>query len=212
VITADQFRHLFPGNKEPDAWAAALNAILPKWHIDNERRIAQFLAQVGHESEDFTSMRENLNYSAEALAATWPKRYAVEPTSKLKLPNDLAKRLARKPEAIANNVYANRMGNGPEESGDGWKHRGRGGLQVTGKDNYIAFAKASGIPYDDVFAYLETKEGAVESACWYWANNGLNTQADMERTEIATRLINGGLIGLADRKTRYAAARAIFTA
>lgn len=212
MITAAQFHTLFPNNKQPDIWAAALNAILPKYDITTPLRIAAFLAQCGHESEGFTALKENLNYSAEALAATWPNRYAVNPKAKTKVPNDLAKRLHRQPEAIANNVYANRLGNGNEASGDGWAHRGRGAIQCTGKGNYINFARSAGKPYAEIAAYLETPAGAIESACWYWSNNKLNAQADNGRNDLLTRLINGGYNGLADRQIRYAAAKQIFIA
>ncbi len=212
MITADQFAALFPNNKQPGVWAAALNAILPKYGIDTPLRISAFLAQCGHESEGFTALTENLNYSADALATTWPNRYAVDAKAKTKVPNELAKRLARKPEAIANNVYANRMGNGNEASGDGWAHRGRGAIQCTGKGNYINFARAAGKPYAEITAYLETPDGAVESACWYWKNNNINVQADKGRNEIMTKLINGGFNGLADRNARYVAAKQVFNA
>lgn len=212
MITADQFKTLFPHNKQPDVWAAALNAMLPKYGIDTPLRISGFLAQCGHESEGFTALKENLNYSAEALAITWPNRYAVDSKAKTKIPNELAKRLARHPEAIANNCYANRMGNGNEASGDGWAHRGRGAIQCTGKGNYINFARSAGKPYAEIAAYLETPEGAIESACWYWQNNKLNAIADTDRNQMLTRLINGGYNGLADRNARYAAAKQIFVA
>lgn len=212
MITAEQFHKLFPNNKQPDIWAAALNAILPKYGIDTPLRISAFLAQCGHESEGFTALKENLNYSADALAATWPNRYAVDPKAKTKVPNDLAKRLHRKPEAIANNCYANRMGNGNEASGDGWAHRGRGAIQCTGKGNYIDFAKAAGKPYAEITAYLETPEGAVESACWYWKNRNINALADAEKVAHITKAINGGYNGLADRQARYDTARTIFQA
>lgn len=212
TITTDQFKALFPANKTPEAWVNALNAILPKYAIDTPLRIAAFLAQCGHESEGFTHLVENLNYSADALAATWPNRYAVDPKAKVKAPNDLAKCLARNPEAIANNVYANRLGNGNETSGDGWAHRGRGGIQCTGKGNYINFARSAGKPYAEITAYLETPEGAIESACWYWTNNNLNPLADAEKTVALTKAINGGNNGLADRMARTTKAIAIFQA
>jgi putative chitinase len=209
-ITVEQFQQLFTHNKAADAWVAALNAILPKYGIDTPQRVACFLAQCGHESEGFTCLVENLNYSAQALATTWPNRYSVDPKAPVKAPNTLATQLHRRPEAIANNVYANRLGNGDEASGDGWQHRGRGVIQITGKDAYKAFAKAAGIPYDQVFAYLETKHGAVESACWYWSTRDLNPVADADNYLLVTKRINGGTNGFADRSERLAAAKAIF--
>jgi putative chitinase len=164
-------------------------------------RITGFLAQCGHESEGFTALVENLNYNAAALTLTWPKHFPV----------DVAAQYALQPERIANRAYANRMGNGPEESGDGWKHRGRGVIQITGADMYRAFAKAAGKAYEDIFAYLETKEGAVESACWFWVKvKNLNPVADAGDLLGMTKLINGGTNGLQDRTARYAKARSIF--
>jgi putative chitinase len=200
MVTGDQFKKLFPGNKEPDAWASALNSVMPKYAINNPFRISAFLSQTGHESEEFTALIENLNYSAQALTLTWPKRF----------PADIAPQYARQPEKIANRAYADRLGNGPEESGDGWKHRGRGAIQVTGKDNYIAFAKAAGKTYEEVFAYLETKEGAVESSCWYWSTRGLNALADKGAFVSITKAINGGTNGINDRLALYQKAQAIF--
>jgi len=195
-LTTEQFQCLFPRTPEPEAWTGAINAVCPKYGIDTYLRLAAFLSQCGHESSDFTRLVEGLNYSASALTRTWPKRF----------PAAVAGKYARQPERIANRAYADRMGNGPEESGDGWKHRGRGAIQVTGKENYLAFAEAAGKSYEEVFDYLETREGAIESACWFWSTNVLNIFADRKWTETITRRINGGTNGLEDRKARYAAA------
>ncbi|MBT0665739.1 glycoside hydrolase family 19 protein [Geobacter pelophilus] len=200
MISVEQFVKLFPQNKHPQAWTDALNAILPKYGINTRLRIMAFLAQCGHESNGFTDVIENLNYSAEALTLTWPKRF----------PQGVAEEYARQPERIANRAYADRMGNGPESSGDGWKHRGRGVIQITGKDKYLEFAKAAGKSYDDVFAYLETKEGAIESACWFWVNNGCNALADADKFIALTKRINGGTNGIDDRMARYELATKLF--
>ncbi|BCS55178.1 glycoside hydrolase family 19 protein [Geobacter sp. SVR] len=207
LITVEQFRRLFPRSTEPEAWAAALNGILPRYAIyNNPLRLAMFLAQTGHESDGFTDLTENLNYSAEGLARTWPTRYAVDPKAATKVPNDLARRLHRQPEAIANNCYANRMGNGPESSGDGWRFRGYGLIQLTGRANREAFAKAIGQPLDAAEAYLLTYEGAIESACWYWSTRNINPLADAGNVLAVTKSINAGVNGLADRQARYAEA------
>lgn len=203
MITTEQFHKLFPTNKEPEAWTQALNAILPKYSITTYLRLAAFAAQCGHESEDLTDLTENLNYSAAALTRTWPKRF----------PPEVAAQYARQPERIANRAYANRLGNGPEASGDGWRHRGRGGIQCTGGDAYRQFAKAAGKPYEEIAAYLETKEGAIESACWFWVKvKNLNPVADAGDTLKMTKLINGGTNGLADRQARYTKALTILKA
>lgn len=166
-------------------------------HFDlfkNPKRMAAFLAQIAHESGAFNFTQEGLNYSAQALMKTWPKRF---PTLAI------ARQYARNPQKIANKVYANRMGNGSEASGDGYKFRGRGLIQLTGKDNYIRFAKSIGKTLDETVAYLETPEGAVASAGWYWDINKLNIYADKGDFVGLTRRINGGTIGLADRKHHY---------
>lgn len=188
-ITSEQFAAMFPQNERPAEWAAALSELTPKYGIDSMGRLVDFLAQCGHESEGFAKLHENLNYSAQALLATWPTHFTPQE----------ATQYARQPERIANRAYAGRMGNGPEESGDGWKHRGRGAMQVTGRNNYVLFSKAAGKTYDEVFDYLETIRGAAESACWYWAWNHLNRWSDANDFVTLTRRINGGLNGLEDR-------------
>lgn len=162
--------------------------------FENPKRIAAFLAQVAHESGGFNFTAEGLSYSAKALMKTWPKRF----------PNvTIANQYARNAQKIANKVYANRMGNGTEASGDGFKFRGRGLIQLTGKDNYTRFAKSIGKSLDETVAYLETPEGAVASAAWFWDANKLNVYADKGDFVGLTKRINGGTIGLADRKHHY---------
>ncbi len=181
----------------------ALNLVLPKYDITGTLRLSGFLAQVGHESQEFTRVVENLNYSAEALTRTWPKRF----------PSEIAKQYARQPERIGNRAYANRMGNGPEESGDGWAHRGRGLIQLTGKEMYFAFAKSADRPYDTIATYLETRVGSVHSACWFWVKvKNLNPVADAGDILAMTKLVNGGTNGLDDRKRLYAHARILLAA
>jgi putative chitinase len=169
---------------------------------DNPKRIAAFLAQVAHESGGFNFVKENLNYSAKGLMTTFKKYFPSEA---------LAKQYERQPQKIANRVYANRMGNGPEESGDGWKFCGRGLIQLTGKNNYTLFAKDLGISLDETVAYLETAEGAVSSAGWFWDNNNLNKICDTGDFVLLTKRINGGTIGLADRKHHYEIALELFS-
>lgn len=184
----------------------ALESVLPRYGINTVDRVAAFLAQCGHESADFTVLQENLNYSAQGMANTWPSRYAVKGDDgkiiKPVRPNNKAWQLHRKPEAIANDAYANRMGNGAPETGDGWRYRGRGALQTTGKENYINFSKKINRSLDDTVKYLETLEGAIESACWYWERVKISPWADKRDCVMVTKLINGGDIGLADRLER----------
>jgi len=153
--------------------------------------VAHFIAQCAHESGNFVFIKENLNYRADSLMKTF-KRYF--PTL------DLAQQYEKKPEKIANRVYANRMGNSDEASGDGWRYCGRGLIQLTGKDNYTFFAGSLGISVEDASEYLATFEGAAQSACWYWEQNNLNRFADANDVKGLTRAINGGYIGLEDRQ------------
>ena len=193
-ITAAHIRALFPKYKYPEDLAEALTESFDKYEINTVNRAAGFLAQCGHESAGFTILQENLNYSAEGLNKIFKKYF---PTV------DAAKPYARNPEKIANKVYGGRMGNGPESSGDGYKFRGRGAIQLTGRDNYTQFAKAVGLTVDEAVADLETLDGAIESACWFWKKNGLNGICDKDDIVLMTKRINGGTIGLDDRKKHY---------
>ena len=197
MITKEHIKAVCPNNKQPEAIAAVLNKLLPKYEINTSRRVAAFLAQAGHESAQFTALKENLNYSAEGLCKVWPKRFTSA---------TMAKPYNRNPEKIANKVYADRMGNGSEASGDGYKYRGRGAIQLTGKDNYSRFAKSLDKSLDETVAYCETLEGAVCSACWFWSVNKLNQYADSSDFTTLTKKINGGTVGLADRQKHYAEA------
>lgn len=165
--------------------------VLEEYGIDTPLRLAHFLAQTSHESGGFRAVEENLNYRAEQLLKIFPKYFRD------KDPNDYAKQ----PEKIANLVYGSRLGNGPVESGDGYRYRGRGLIQLTGKSNYERFAAGIESDLDEAVEYLTTPEGAVESAAWFWANNGLNELADTDDVIKVTKRINGGTIGLAERQT-----------
>lgn len=160
----------------------------------NKKRAAAFVAQIAHESGGFNFVKENLNYSAKGLMGTFKKYFPTEA---------LAKQYERQPEKIANRVYANRMGNGDEASGDGYKYCGRGLIQLTGKQNYTKFAADLGISVDETVKYLETPEGAVSSAGWFWDQNNLNQWCDKDDFVTLTKRINGGTIGLEDRKHHY---------
>lgn len=171
-----------------------------RFSLTTPTRQSAFLAQAGHESAGFTRLTENLNYSATGLAATWPGRFRGADGQ----PNALARALNRRPEAIANVVYANRMGNGPEASGDGWRYRGRGLLQITGRAQYERCGAALGLPLVEQPDLLAQPEPAVLSAAWFWQVNGLNELADAGDFEAITRRINGGLNGLAERRALWA--------
>jgi len=201
TITKDQVEQLLHGNPDIDEWYSAMSLLFPKYDINTPARIAGFVAQCGHESQNFKTLEENLNYSAEGLNKIFPKYF-------VKAGRD-AQAYHRQPEKIANIVYANRMGNGDTASGEGWKFRGRGVIQLTGKDNYSRFAKHIGKSIDDTIAYLKTKQGALESACWFWDTNGLNEIADSGDFVAMTKRINGGTIGLEDRQKHYTHALAV---
>lgn len=213
MITLSQLQSICKtadGRNSCGQYVDAMNQYMPLYKIDTQLRIIGFIAQVAHESGDFTAVSESLNYSADGLANTWKNRYAekdinqnyvlvtVKGRERFK-PNALALRLHRNEELIANNVYANRMGNGNEESGDGWRYRGRGLKQVTGKSNYEACAADTGIPIVQQPDLLEQPEGAVVSACWFWESNNLNRFADKCDFKGLTRAINGGFIGYEQR-------------
>jgi putative chitinase len=203
MITVEQFTEMFPKNKNPQAWTTALNEVLPTYKIDTPERIASFLAQCGHESGGFTVLQENLNYSADGLNKIFKKYF---PTL------DSAQPYARKPEMIANRVYGNRMGNGDEASGEGYRYRGRGPIQLTGKDNYTACSDF--LFQDDTLLQnpdmLLDPEYALHSACWFWWKNDLNNYADSADLVTMTKRINGGTIGLEDRIKHYNHAMEIF--
>jgi putative chitinase len=190
VLTLNQLKQLVPNAPHINEWHEALDQLLEDYGIDTPQRVAHFIAQCAHESGNFRFIRENLNYSAAGLQGTFRKYF---PTL------ELAQQYQRQPERIANRVYANRMGNGDEASGDGWRYCGRGLIQLTGKDNYTFFAGSLGIPVEEAAEYLATFEGAAQSACFFWEQNRLNRFADANDIKGLTRAINGGQIGLEDR-------------
>lgn len=205
LITLEQLMQLFPktGKSLLEQYVPYLNEMMLKYEIFNLRRARAFIAQVGHESGGFKYTTENLNYSAEGLRTTFRKYFTSKDPGKDAKLLQKAKDYARKPEKIANYVYADRMGNGPEWSGDGYKHRGVGLIQVTGKENQTKMAQQLGMPLDAAIVYAATPKGAVETACIFWHNHKLNTYADAEDMEGLTRAINGGTVGLEDRIKKY---------
>jgi len=196
-LTKEQLKQLLPKNPYIDHWHRALSQLLPDYGINTPQRIAAFVAQCAHESGGFTTLKENLNYRWETLRRLFPKYFPTD---------DLAKAYANMPnkqEAIANKIYASRMGNGPEESGDGYRFCGRGLIQLTGRDNYTFFAGSLSISVEEASEYLQTFEGAAQSACWFWETNNLNQWADKGDIVTLTKRINGGTIGLDDRIKHY---------
>lgn len=196
MILSDQhLEQLLHGNKEWPKWVEPVQEMLPKYGIDTPDRVAMFFAQCGHESLNFKVLEENLNYSAKGLDAVFPKYFRRAGRD--------ATDYHRQPERIANVVYADRMGNGDTNSGDGWRHRGFGVIQLTGKNNQSSFASSIGKTLEETLEYLQTKTGALESACWFWACNNVNTYADQQDIRGATKRVNGGYIGLEDRTHHY---------
>jgi putative chitinase len=200
MLTPQQLIHIMPPCKDvADTYAPLLTAAMDKWHITTPQQQAAFIAQAGHESGYLLHTTENLNYSAEALRKLFPSHF----------PNGDEDDYARNPERIANRIYANRMGNGDEASGDGWNFRGGGLIQLTGKTNYTQYFKDSnptGTP-DDVRQPL----GACDSAGWFWSYHHLNNYVDANNFVGLTKAINGGTLGLEDRQKLYASAQGVIT-
>ena len=210
-MTPDNPLLVAAGVKDPAKWLDAVIETCAEFEINTPQRVAAFLAQTSHESGGYTMLSENLNYKAATLAACWPNRFAtLGPDKKPKkdekgksIPTAVANSIAGKPELIANLVYSARMGNGPAESGEGWKFRGRGLKQLTGKDNYARCGRDLGIDLVGNPDMLLEPTYAARSAGWFWRANSLSTFADKGDLEGMTKKINGGLIGYAERKAKY---------
>ena len=203
AVTFEQLNEFFEDTDEDiiEKFVAPLNEVMEFYEINTPERISMFLAQVGHESGGLRTIKENLNYSADRLKVIFPKFFrGVDTTA-----------YARNPAKIANRVYANRMGNGPSESGDGYRYCGRGLIQLTGKDNYTNFASDMEITLEEAVVWLETAEGAAWSAGWFWDSRELNNWADNGDILTVTKKINGGTIGLADRTSHFNEALTIFS-
>jgi putative chitinase len=199
-----------------ERWLPHVQGALARFGINTPMQVAAWIAQCAHESAGFKTLTENLNYSADTMAVVWPTRFAVLGPDKKPVkvkgknqPNKFALALHRKPEMIANTVYANRMANGNIESGEGWKYRGRGLKQLTGKDNYTRCAQALGLDLANNPDLLLTPEGASLSAAWFWSVNKCGPIADSGDFVALTKKINGGTIGLEDRQKRYKAVLAV---
>jgi putative chitinase len=209
-MTPTSFNLVAAGVKDPAKWIDAVVSVCQEFEINTPQRIAAFIAQTSHESGGYTMLSENLNYRAATLAVCWPNRFAVlGPDKKPKkengklVPTAVANSIAGKPELIANMVYSSRMGNGPAESGEGWKFRGRGLKQLTGKDNYNRCGQALVLDLLSNPDLLLEPLPAARSAGWFWSANKLSEFADKGDLEGMTKRINGGLIGIAERKAKY---------
>lgn len=198
-LTVDQLSRILPRNKEIPAWHKALVRVLPRYQINTVERAAAFLAQCAHESLEFTILEENLNYSAAQLVKTWPKRFNAA----------TAAQVARQPRRIAEIAYGGRMGN--TQPNDGYLFRGQGIIQLTGRDNFTRFGQTVNRTAEQAIEYIQTKEGAVEAAAWFWKTNNLNRWVDAGDFDGLSDAINigrktpkiGDAHGFLDRKSRY---------
>jgi putative chitinase len=204
-LTAKQLAGIMPSCPDPEAWAQALSSAMEQFEITTPSRIAAFLAQLAHESGQLTRLSENLNYSAKRLTQVWPNRF---PTL------EKAAQYEKNPQKLANYVYAMRLGNGDEASGDGWNYRGRGPIQLTGRGNYRAAGLGIGLPLENEPGQLEYPGPAALSAAWFWKSHGLNELADdqnddnnSEDFKTITKRINGGLVGYKERLALWETAK-----
>lgn len=194
-FTLEKFQQIVHNSKSEE-WYVAMCNVLPIYQIDTQSRVAAFLAQTCVESMNYNWLTENLNYTADQLLRVFPYYFKTA---------EKAQAYARQPEKIANYVYSNRLGNGPESSGDGWKYRGRGIIQVTGKENYLKCSRA--IFNDDRLLstpeVLTEMDAALMSACWYWNSRDLNDYADQGDIRQISYLVNGGYNALQERIDKY---------
>lgn len=212
MIARQQLVDILPAAKPyVEIYIDFINMCMMEFDISTKLRQAAFISEIGHESRQLACVSENLMYSAGGLMKTWPKRF---PTL------EIATQYARQPEKIANKVYANRMGNGDEASGDGWLYRGAGLIELTGKENHIAIGLHFNIPLDRVGEWLRTAEGATRSAGWFWKSTGCNVPADKDDFDGVCDLINigrktekvGDAIGYAERLAFYKRAKEVLNA
>jgi putative chitinase len=202
ILNKDQMYRFFSGTSRAvvDKYFDGLNKTCEKFEINNPRRVSMFMAQLSHESNGLQKNEEGLYYSVKRLLEVFPRYFKkINPAN-----------YAGNPQKFANYVYANRMGNGPENSGDGFKFHGRGLIQLTGEDNYERFARDMGMSINDAVSYITTPEGSCMSAGWFWSVNRLNQYADRRDIDGCSRVINGGSIGLDERRALYNKARVIF--
>ena len=202
MISDDQLAAIAPGltPEQRGQYVEPLNAATEEFEINTPLRLAAFLAQTAHESQNFSSLEEKLNYSAQRLTVVWPKRFP-----------DLAKaqQYAHNAEKLANFTYGNRNGNGPDASGDGWKYRGRGFIQITGRANYQACGDGLGVDLIEGPDNLLQPDLAFRSAAWFWNSHKLNPLADVGDLRKITKVINGGVVGLDERLKLYSRVKTI---
>jgi putative chitinase len=204
-VSEEQLNRIMPQCPDVSLWSVSLNDAMDRFEINNPQRAAAFLAQIAHESGELGKLVENLNYSAKRLMEVWPKRFATLEKARL---------YERNPERLANYVYAKRLGNGDEQSGDGWRYRGRGVIQVTGRSNYRTIGDVLQLPLEAEPERLEEPEAASLSAAYFWKSRGLNELADDRNDDdddedfvTISVIINGGRSGLKGRRAYWAIAK-----
>lgn len=204
MITAKQLLAVFPKCRDSNLIAQVLGKVAPEFDINTKERFSMWLAQVGHESDQFRALRENLSYSVPGLMKTWPRRFPTE---------EHAAPFARQPERLANYVYADRLGNGNFKSGDGWRFRGGGWIQLTGRTNYRVAGKALDLPLEEQPQRIENMPVAARTAALFWKQQGLNEACDRDIDWAAFQAIchriNGGNVGLKERFEAWAKVRAV---
>lgn len=193
-VAVAQFSKVFTKCRDPGLWSQILSKTAAEFEINTPDRLSMWLAQCGHESMEFNAVRENLSYSVLGLMKVWPKRFPTE---------EAARPFERQPERLANFVYANRLGNGDFASGDGWKYRGGGILQLTGRENYRNVGKAIGEPLEEQPRKIELRDVSARVGGYFWKSHGCNELADKGDFRAVTQVINGGQNG-ADARLAYA--------
>lgn len=202
MITEQQLKQIAPNCKIGKELVVVLNQILPKYNINTPLRLAHFFSQYAHETMGFTKFVENTNYtSPNRLRAIFPRHFPSK---------TIAANYAGKPQAIANKVYANRFGNGSEQSGDGYRYRGRGLCHLTFKANYYQFTLETGVEAIRHPELLEEPFYAVMAGCWYWQRRKINALADADNVLAVTRAINGGTNGIVQRKALLLKCKEVF--
>lgn len=205
IITPIQLLRIAPRCPDTIAWAAALNEAMREWGIESRLQAAHWVAQLAHESAEFTRLVESLTYtSAERILAVWPSRFWLPSPQQPTCPAGKrdARGFVRAPVLLASYVYAGRNGNGGENSGDGWRYRGRGPIQITGRANYVRAGQSLGLPLIEQPEIVVDPDVGARAAAWYWTDRKIGPLADANDIEAVTRKINGGTHGLDDRR-RY---------
>lgn len=191
MSTATQIMQVFPNCRDPGLWSSILPRVAAEFEINTRSRLAAFLAQCGHESNQFNTLRENLSYSMLGMMKTWPSRFPTEASTAP---------FVRQPERLGNYVYADRLGNGDYASGDGWKFRGGGLIQLTGRRNYREAGAALELPLEQQPTKIEDRRIAARVAGWFWYSRGLNQLADEGDFARVTQIVNGGQKGAVERR------------